>query len=495
MVKKKRRTEDERGKREKNRCKRGLRAGRVERGKKSVREGSRKYLHYYYFFSRFVGQTLTASIMKTKVISSTSETLARGNRTLGTVMPEPKTRRLKAEATDTSAGGDRPGTGKSRIHALFCALNICAGLLFATSCGQKGPEGLISVDFNKTQEVPAMNISELAGEPEFIALESSPEAFATGGQYNISQNYICIGASSRGSAKLYDRHTGKFLCDVGTVGRGPGEYLNTYSGQIDEADGTVWLIPWNATSILGYDIHTGKYKKEIPLKYDAPKGVFSIDNKNGSVTVAALPFQGIVPAIAWQQDMEGNVLWEIPAGHFAMTLDFSNEIASSDNVKGTFDLSMTTWDGKKDSLYVVEQGKIMPVYTVDFGNTDGKFEDRPIHSYTLTGKYLICDYAFPVRNEYGYTTSRPEYIVTDRKSEETVRTSFFNDFLGEELDYLYTTDGYLCAVFDPETFIELSKNALENGKLNEKNRQKIADIAKSLTPESNNVIMLASLKK
>ena len=92
-------------------------------------------------------------------------------------------------------------------------------IALATACGQKQTEGLISVNFKRLTDAPAMNISELTGEPEFIALDSRTEAFATGYNYAISDHYICIGASMRGPAKLYDRATGKFLCDVGTIGR------------------------------------------------------------------------------------------------------------------------------------------------------------------------------------------------------------------------------------------------------------------------------------
>ena len=242
---------------------------------------------------------------------------------------------------------------RTKSH-LLKVLAAGAAAVIATACGQKNDGELISVNFNRVSQAPAMNISELAGEPEFIALDSRVEAFATGYTYAFSDHYICIGASMRGPAKLYDRATGKFLRDVGAIGRGPGEYLNTYgSPRIDEEDGTVWLLPWQTKTLLGFDIATGKFKKEVPLKYGVPKGQFQVDSKAGTVTVAALPFRDMVPVIAWQQDMQGNVLWEIPAGHLTMTPEFSNEIESSGNVEEIFDLSLITWGGGQDSLYVI----------------------------------------------------------------------------------------------------------------------------------------------
>lgn len=308
----------------------------------------------------------------------------------------------------------------------------------------------------------------------------------------------------RGPAKLYDRATGKFLCDVGAIGRGPGEYLNTYgSPRIDEKDGTIWLLPWQTKTLLGYDLSTDKFKKEIPLKYEVPKGQFQVDSKAGTVTVAALPFRDIVPMIAWKQDMQGNVLWEIPSGHLALTPDFSNEIQSTGNLQGIFDLSIITWGGGNDSLYVIDEGSLRPVYTIDFNTKEEKTgadyqtavnEDAPIHSYTILPEHFISDVSFPVANEWGYTTGKPEYVITDRSTGESVKTTFFNDFMACNLDYANFLGGYWYTTYDAETFAEAAGKALEEGNLSEDKKSRISAILENLTPESNNIVLLAPLK-
>lgn len=388
---------------------------------------------------------------------------------------------------------------------LLRAIAVGTVIALATACGQKQTEGLISVNFKRITDAPAMNISELTGEPEFIALDSRTEAFATGYNYAISDHYICIGASMRGPAKLYDRATGKFLCDVGAIGRGPGEYLNTYgSPRIDEKDGTIWLLPWQTKTLLGYDLSTGKFKKEIPLKYEVPKGQFQVDSKAGTVTVAALPFRDIVPMIAWKQDMQGNVLWEIPSGHLALTPDFSNEIQSTGNLQGIFDLSIITWGGRSDSLYVIDEGSLRPVYTIDFNTKEVESgenyqavinEDAPIHSYKILPGHFISDVSFPVKNEWGYTTGKPEYVLTDRKTGESVKTTFVNDYMACGLDYANFLNGYWYTIYDPESFTEAAEKALKEGNLSEKNKVRIQEILKDLTPESNNILIIAPLKK
>ncbi len=381
---------------------------------------------------------------------------------------------------------------------------IAAAIVLAASCGSGNGDGnLISVNFNRVDKGAVTNISELAAEPEFIALDSRVEAFATGYNYAFSDHYICIGASMRGPAKLYDRATGKFLCDVGTIGRGPGEYLNTYGApRIDEEDSTIWLLPWQTKTLLGFDIATGKFKKEVPLKYGVPKGQFSVDSKAGTVTVAALPFRDIVPMIAWQQDMQGNVLWEIPSGHLTLTPDFSNEIESNGNVEGAFDLSLITWSGGSDSLYVINEGRLDPVYTIDFNTKEVESEDynlnvnedAPIHSYIMLPDRFITSVSYPVQTEWGFSTGKPEYVITDRRTGESVRTTFFNDYLARETDYASFTGGYWYTVTDPETFAEDAEKALKEGNLSDENKARIQEILKDLTPESNNIVILAPLK-
>ena len=329
---------------------------------------------------------------------------------------------------------------------------IAAAIILAASCSSGNGDGnLISVNFNRVDKAPATNISELVGEPEFIALDSRVEAFATGYTYAFSDHYICIGASMRGPAKLYDRATGKFLCDVGTIG-------------------TIWLLPWQTKTLLGFDIATGKFKKEVPLKYGVPKGQFSVDSKAGTVTVAALPFRDLVPMIAWQQDMQGNVLWEIPSGHLTLTPDFSNEIESNSNVEGAFDLSLITWSGGSDSLYVINEGSLSPVYTIDFNTKEVESEDynlnvnedAPIHSYIMLPDRFITSVSYPVQ--------------------------------ARETDYASFTGGYWYTVTDPETFAEDAEKALKEGNLSDENKARIQEILKDLTPESNNIVILAPLK-
>ena len=381
----------------------------------------------------------------------------------------------------------------------------CSAAFLAVSCASgSGDQSVVSVKFNKVQEAPAINISEWCSEPEFIALDSrSNDAFTSGFQFFISDSYIGIGGSTRQPYKIYDRKTGEYLRDIGHQGRGPGEYLNTYSSVIDENTGTVYLLAWNARSILSYDLATGDFKKEYPLKYSVPKGKFAVDTGTGDITVVSLPFNNMVPSVAWKQDKDGNVLWEIPAGHLTVVPDFSNEIYSRFNT-GEFDLSILTWGGRSDSLYVVkDDGVLQPVYTIDFNTDEVKGdqysgtinENAPIHSYTMLPDYFISDVSMPKQLPDGnFTTGKPVYVVTDRQTGISVKTSFYNDYLAWDMSTVSFQQGYLLSAFSASGFLEFGKKALEEGKLSEASKTKVASILENLQEDGNYVIAISRLK-
>ena len=89
-----------------------------------------------------------------------------------------------------------------------------AVLLGTVSCGPKStthrnPEGLVSVNYADLKQGEDILISEWVGEPEFIALESRPEALVTGGQFTISDHSCGTSAVSdadRANIPAYLRH-------------------------------------------------------------------------------------------------------------------------------------------------------------------------------------------------------------------------------------------------------------------------------------------------
>ena len=374
----------------------------------------------------------------------------------------------------------------------------CIAMLALSSCKPGADDdNVITVNLSDVNKKRFVNLSDWVLEPEFIALDSSSkDAYTEGGNCCVSDNYIGIYGSSQ-VYKLYDRNTGKYLRDIGRIGKNSGEYTNVYRSEIDEENSMVYILPWTAKELLCYDLNTGELIEARQLKYNVPKGAFAIDPETGELTVATLPFEGENETVVWKQDKEDNVLWEVPAGDLSLVPDYSHEIVGAFNTED-FDLSISTWGGRVDSLYVVKDGFLKPIFTMNFlkDNQKAATSILPNHTYILLPDHIITSVSMPVRRASGYYSyGKPVFVVTEREMEHSYVAEFTDDILNRKLEYLPFTQGYYKEVFSAEDFMKIGKAALSKGKLSETSKARISDILKTLTPESNDVIMLAPLKR
>ena len=358
-------------------------------------------------------------------------------------------------------------------------------------------EKIITVNLSEVNKKRVVNLSDWVSVPEFIALDSSSEdAYTEGRNCCVSDNYIGMYGSGQ-VYKLYDRKTGKYLRNIGRIGKNSGEYTNVYRSEIDEENSMVYILPWTAKELLCYDLNTGELIEARQLKYNVPKGAFAIDPETGELTVATLPFEGENEAVAWKQDGEDKVIWEVPAGDLSLVRDYSHAIGGAFNTED-FDFSIHTWGGRVDSLYVVKDGFLKPIFTMNFLKDNQKAASSvlPNHTYTLLPDHIITSVSMPVRRASGYYSyGKPVFVVTERDTEHSYVADFTDDILNRKLEYLPFTQGYYMEVFSAEDFMKTGKAALSKGKLSGISKARISEILKTITPESNDVILLAPLKR
>ena len=404
------------------------------------------------------------------------------------------------------------------INAARCSYAVllsAAVLLGAVSCGPKStthrnPEGLVSVNYADLKQGKDILISEWVGEPEFIALESRPEALVTDGLLTISDQYIGVYRKNSETTpfKLFDRATGKYLRDIGGIGRGPGEYTGISSAQIDEAGGKVWISTINRNKIYSYDITTGRLIADTKLPYKADNNNnngfnFLVDSLSSTITVVPLPFKDKCPAAAWCQDMEGNILWEIPKT-YTMEENVLLTMRTGRNTPGTMDLCFESNNTAQDTLYVLEDREIKPILTVQFeGITEPNYidlsEDRLFRSSSLLPGYAVIG----ISRSAGMTSRGVEFfieyeylpsVVMDRQTEEVSLRNIVDDIMTWNDNNFRFSDGYLVNSYDALTFQEAGAKALTDGSLSEAARSRISSILDGLTENDNIILMIAPLK-
>lgn len=393
----------------------------------------------------------------------------------------------------------------------------CCLPLVLSGCGSRQNAatdgGLVSVQYEKLPQGEDLQLSEWVGEPEFIALDSSvPEAFTDGGDITVSEHYIGIFPNTERPFKLFDRATGKFLYNVGNIGRGPGEYNRISFAQIDETGGKIWISTLYDNKIHTYDLSTGRFLEDLSLAYEAEGNPnqgynFLVDGSAQTITIATTPFDNGCPFIAWCQDYEGNVLWEIPKTR-TIPENAMLSLHTSLNVGGALDISQWSMNTQQDTLFVIEDRELHPLLTMELGKTtepnaltfnDGDYLHEP---------YILPDYVLVNISQTKMVTSRNTgsgasisletdllpAIVLDRRTGKVSRRTVIDDILTMDKTSPSFKCGYLAESYSAEYFIDKAAEALEEGNLSNAARRSISTILKSLGKEDNNVIMLAPLK-
>lgn len=186
------------------------------------------------------------------------------------------------------------------------------------------------------KDTVVLPLSYFADELQIVKLDNRDEALVPVRNVIVSDNYILVWGKDQTPFKLFDK-LGKFLANVGSFGQGPGEYQLIYDAQIDEIGGRIYLLPWNAKSLLAYDLK-GQAVQSIPLPGLVPKGVFKANTKDSLLSVFLLPFD-YLPYVAWTQKFNGEIQDTIRSRHLAIKPDFSNEVYSNKN-GADFDVSL-----------------------------------------------------------------------------------------------------------------------------------------------------------
>ena len=339
-------------------------------------------------------------------------------------------------------------------------------------------------------------LSFFTEEMELVKLDNRDEALVGQTGVTVSDNYILVYGSRQNPFKLFDRK-GKFLTNIGAIGQGPGEYQMVYDAKLDEANNRIYILSWNASQLLVYDLQ-GNVLDPIPLCLRCPKAKFNVDLSGGKVSVVLLPFKGY-PAVAWTQDLEGKRIDFIEPGHLEAPQDFSNEVTAGFNIPGVFDVNiLCIMPTRVDSLYryASDKNRLIPTFTLNFANTD----KIPWHGYGEYPHHFVGNFSEPpVEVSPGsWTNGQTFHYIVDK---ETGKGSFFtlyNDYFGNlEIGYPSSAffNGYYTRNIEPGNLMTDIENALKNQDITAEMRKKLTDLQASIDENDNNYVMIAQLKR
>ncbi len=388
---------------------------------------------------------------------------------------------------------------KTKIFKL--TLSITAILLFANcQIKQKGSHAsltkingneIINCNVSEVTDTIDFPLSKVVDNCELIRLETKDESlFQSVYHIGISDHYIAIHSYGQMPIKLFDRK-GKFIRNIGKVGRGPGEFSSLYGIQLDEAANKIYLTPFaRATSLIVYSLND-EILPEIPLLYQQTK--FRAYVENNVVTVLSMPFEGSNIPIAYQQTTEGKLIQECFAPKHLVTnprneegqfVGFNNEISSSHNANA-YDYFKFSWGATvPDTLYYynTKDNKMVPKYVTSF---NGEYQG----SWTYEWKNHYFSWIFGDK----YKGAK---VLVDKK---TLKSDFFklkNDFYGgiELNKFFMSNDGWFVASMPAHELAAKFEEVLKEGKLKSDEEAKIKNIVGGIDENANEVLFMGKMK-
>ncbi|MDR0974037.1 MAG: energy transducer TonB [Prevotellaceae bacterium] len=344
--------------------------------------------------------------------------------------------------------------------------------------------------YNPDQVTDTVNmpLSEIITDLDVVRLDDmSRDAFiGTEALITVSEKYIGVYNQTSHRYQLYNRE-GTYLQDVSARGQGPYEFaMAIYDSYIDDA-GMVYLMPWMDKKLIAYDIQKDQYRA-IPLTYQTTKAYFKVDTAKQQITVLNLPFAPTSIAV-WVQDFEGNLIQELPAGHFSTpSPDYSNELISNFSTDAT-DVSLftVTEEPVVDSLYHYDatENRLAPVFSL-YPQKKG-FNYRPW--FIELPDYYLAKF---------YKPNEPYKTVLVNK--ENLR-GFYANFQLDMLGGLLSTNspafmrGYYIDNREPMWLKEDLETILATETIDDALRTRLEGLAKSLNDNSNNVLLIGKLRQ
>ena len=317
-------------------------------------------------------------------------------------------------------------------------------------------------------------LSSLVEYCDLIQLENLEEAFVKSWMTTISEKYIGV-MQENAPYKLFD-HSGRFLCNVGDIGQGPGEYRILYDDFIDEKNELIYLISFLGNKIWIYNT-SGELQKEIvsPQQLISPRMFLSDD----ILTVIQMPFAE-ENAITIQFDVvSGQVINEIPAPAYLVAQNSNEAVYNSRNISNVFDIIHTC----SDTLYQFDliNNEMIPVFSMKYKSSEELFT-----RYFQLNKNLIMIHLY----ERGT-------IAVDLKHKRSSWIKVVNDYFGGFNTDIFLSNfrnGYFVHNIQPEQLIDDIEQCLMDSNRTEQERQRLLETLSILKKGANNVVLLGKLK-
>jgi hypothetical protein len=264
---------------------------------------------------------------------------------------------------------------------------IIIQLLIILSFSAVSGQGIIEIDIPgllKTERSPVL--SEIASDIQFVKLQTTPECLiqSVASVARWGNNFLVV-SNSKKSLFVFSQG-GKYLRSVGTLGKGPGEYLEIYGMAFDVKTDHLFILDNGQVKLMEFD-ENGKYIKEFKLGFYAT-GVKVVDTGFYFYTGSIYTYRtdGCLLTVT---DRNGKVL-----NRYHKT-PFKKGITDRNAVKYTDGSNWCYWESYWDTVYTFNGSSYHPKYYFNIGKDripQEYLESSDMFQYDIDGYRWIAFY-------------------------------------------------------------------------------------------------------
>lgn len=359
------------------------------------------------------------------------------------------------------------------LSLLTSVYSLALLMLVFSQCKSKVKAYITEVDgneiiicpFEKVKDTISIPLSSLVESCEIVKLQTSDSAFIDYSRcIGITDKYISIKSYGQNPVKLFDKN-GEFIRNIGTIGRGPGEYSQLAGLQFNREGNLLYLIPEiNAKNILVYDLK-GTILEDIPLAFSQRK-FKAIISPDSIITVFSMPIRDD-PAICFQQTFDGELIQKVTPPPYLISQNYDGEVYINESAY---------YNTVSDTLYHYDtfKNRLEPAFTLSFNDN---------------------------RKGYGIYHEMPGFyccfnILVNKLTLDANYFHIKNDFFGDiSASPNVSCNGYFVKEFTAINLKEQLESALEKKSLDNQMREKLEDLNSTLSPDDNNIIFFGKWKQ
>lgn len=162
------------------------------------------------------------------------------------------------------------------VLCLFGLIPFCSDKFKYSVDPISSNDSLIIIDVDLIQDVETKCLSDVFRCVKAVILEDTPESLiGTISKMSAINGFIILLDMNISKTVFVFDDKGNFIRKIGSIGEGPGEYLNVYDFAYNPENSNLMLLDTWSQKIITYELHTGKHTGTIRLRGDIDRFVRS----------------------------------------------------------------------------------------------------------------------------------------------------------------------------------------------------------------------------